>query len=278
VLTFRRQTFVFVEPLASSDFRADLRPQRAEGYWLLKDLMLECEHPLAERLSKAPQQWVLENGYLAVELTYGWVTRLHVRPFAHLPRVDADWRAQLLCWLAKPESLFLKQVFIDLKELEPHASKQQRESDGTALATFPWPAQVEYVSLGCESDGRSAWPRVRRLGAEQATIELVSAPTDVHLDGVSAGHPFRLRHNSRLSWSPNTLKLHLAQAPYFDRWPSWDFVFEHGRWRLVWRHGMPRSTEVKVSGLEFLNLALLDGDEIEVEPNIVLRFRSGEHS
>ncbi|MCA2979750.1 MAG: hypothetical protein INH37_15865, partial [Myxococcaceae bacterium] len=41
---------------------------------------------------------------------------------------------------------------------------------------------------------------------------------------------------------------------------------------LTWRHGAPRSDDIKVNGLDAFNVALLPGDRVEVLGALVLRF------
>ncbi len=268
---------IFVDTLAFSNRAAIPQPTTPESFLVLKDALLEEGHPLGERLSPQRTRLITEHGCVSAELTYGWITTLQVRPFAAIPSGGFDWRVALLLWLARPEAAFLRRVFVDIAELEPQWNDSQTEACATALATFAWPSSLESLSIGCRPQKKpSEYPSfVRFLGGFSARLALVKMAHGVGIDGVAEASPFELQPNSRLSWSPNGTRLHLTQSPYFDRWPSWDFVWSDERWRLSWRHGMPRSSEVKVSGLEFSHLALLPEDEIQVEPGVTLRFGTG---
>lgn len=257
------------------------------AHWgVLADHLLDHGDPLGERISASLGQTaatpIAPHTWLGTHWRHGVLRRAFVsRPewAARMP-----WREALLELLCARTSRFLEEVSIDLPRLEPEASPGELAALARELLTLPWPRWLTRLHFGIHPappmltlpqpmlDER---PRLARAplfqNAERARLVLERATDAIALEGVEGG-VLELAESLRLRVFPRKVLFERPAWPRYDSWPSWDFAFHEGRWFLMWRHGAPRSDDVKLNGMEFFNAALVPGDRVEIMEHLVLRF------
>ncbi|MCA3011688.1 MAG: hypothetical protein INH41_04730 [Myxococcaceae bacterium] len=257
--------------------------QHPASFAVLADQLLDLGDPLGERiaasLGRRASAPLGPHGWVGAEWRHGLLRRVSMsRP--EWPGV-VPWRQALLELLVSREARFLEELTIDLPRLEPDA-------DLLALAhevlELPWPRWLTRLQLGVVARplALEAPPAVRQhltrlrggslfsWGA-RARLVIESAEDALAIEGLDDG-AVDLHEAARIRVFPKKVRIERPTWPRYDSWPSWDFTFHDERWFLTWRHGAPRSDDIKVNGLDAFNVALLPGDRVEVLGALVLRF------
>lgn len=269
-----------VEALALADW---LRPA---PWGVLADRLLDHGDPLGERVSAtlgrrtttplAPHTWI------GATWRHGVLQRVSLsRPewAAQVP-----WRQALLELLVARASRFLEELAIDLPRLEPELSPTELASLAREVLALPLPRWLQTLHFGVHPEAPAllvpeavltSQPRLRRgplfTSSTRARLVLEAGSDGVSLEGLD-GDRLELTESLRIRVFPTRVRFERPQWPRYDSWPSWDFALHEGRWFLTWRHGAPRSDELRVNGMEFFNLALVPGDRLELMQRVVLRF------
>lgn len=257
------------------------------AHWgVLADRLLDHGDPLGERISSAlgettatplsPHTWVGTNW------RHGVLRRAAITRPEWASRVP--WREALLEILCSRSSRFLEELSIDLPRLEPDATPLELTAVARDLLALPWPPWLVRLHFGVLADPPllvtpqtliEHRPRLSRAPlfqrADRARLTLESVTDAFQVEGVTAD-ALELDEGLRVRVFPNKVLFERPVWPRYDSWPSWDFAFHDGRWFLMWRHGAPRSDDVKINGMEFFNAALVPGDRIEVMERLVMRF------
>jgi hypothetical protein len=274
------------------EHRDDGLERRAVDDWantahfgVLADHLLDHGDPLGERIAAGlgtrsshpigPHTWI------GTEWRHGLLRRVSL----NRPEWSAavPWRQALLELLSSRAARFLEEIALDLPRLEPGGDLSALAAELLALPWPRWlkrlhfgllpqpPAMVGASLLGERHPRLSASPLF--ASAERGTLVLESISDAVTLEGLDA--TLALHEGTRIRVFPRKVLFERPTWPRYDSWPSWDFAFHDGRWFLTWRHGAPRSDDVRINGMEFFNAALLPGDRIEVLEQLVLRFETG---
>ncbi|MBL8921643.1 MAG: hypothetical protein JNJ54_22470 [Myxococcaceae bacterium] len=257
------------------------------AHWgVLADHLLDHGDPLGEQISAAlgrrsatplsPHTW------LGTHWRHGVLRRVFISRPEWAGRVP--WREALLEVLCARSGRFLEEVSIDLPRLEPEATAAELAPLAHELLTLPWPRWLTRLDFGLMSTPPNVAtpqrlleerPRLARGAlfhrADHARLVLEAGSDAFALDGLR-GDSLDLAEGLRLRVFPKKVLFERPQWPRYDSWPSWDFAFHDGRWFVAWRHGAPRSDDVKLNGMEFFNAALVPGDRVEIMEHLVLRF------
>lgn len=255
--------------------------ESAAPWSVLADRLLEHGDPLGELITAgarstrplAPHTWV------GTEWRHGLLRRVCLgRPEW---MTEVPWREALLEILSSRASRFLEEISLDLSRIEPEANAKNLALE---LLQLPWPRWLVRLRFGVANEvmvvppsviDRS--PQLERAplfsAGERARLVLERVADDLEVEGLSHD-AVELAEGLRLRVFPNRVLLERPAWPRYDSWPSWDFAFHDGRWFMTWRHGAPRSDEVRINGMEFFNAALAPGDRLEVMQRLGLRFET----
>jgi hypothetical protein len=192
-----------------------------------------------------------------------------------------SWREALLEIMCSRRARFLEEVAIDLHR---HVRAGAISDVAAQLVTLPWPRWLTRLHLGDANEAVllpiSIGVRCPRFdvaplfrSTERARLVLESIADTMTVEGLETGC-VTLHQGLRMRVFPRKVLFERPTWPRFDSWPSWDFSFQSGRWFLSWRHGAPKSDDVKLNGMDFFHTALLAGDRIEVAERVVLRFEA----
>lgn len=255
------------------------------GPWgVLADRLLDHGDALGARLSAALGQRssrpIAPHTWIGASWHHGVLRRVAItRPewAAAVP-----WREALLELLVSPFTRFLEELALDLPRLEPDATADELLALGTELLALPWPRWLTRLHFGTTEaltllppqrllDEAPRLPRTSLFrGGDRAELVLETASDLLAVEGLTPGGT-PLAEGLRVRVFPSKVLFEKPAWPRYDSWPSWDFAFHEGRWFLSWRHGAPRSDEVKINGMEFFTACLVPGDRIEIGP-LTLRF------
>jgi hypothetical protein len=274
------------------EHRDEVLERRAVEDWghtahfaVLADHLLDHGDTLGERiaanLGRRSSHPIGPHTWIGTEWRHGLLRRVALSRPEWSPAVP--WRQALLEVLASRAARFLEEVSLDLPRLEPDS-----ELSGLAreLLELPWPRWLVRLHFGlCANPPtlstaslEAGQPRLRHAplfeSAERGRLVLESATDGLELEGLASG-ALDLHEGTRIRVFPRKVLFERPTWPRYDSWPSWDFAFHDGRWFLTWRHGAPRSDDVRINGMEFFNAALLPGDRVEVLSQLVLRFEPG---
>jgi hypothetical protein len=270
--------------------RDDALEQRAVSAWndtahwgVLADRLLDHGDPLGASISQAlgrrsthplsPHTWV------GVEWQHGVLRRAAFgRPeWTH----TANWREAVLEVLMARQARFLEEVSIDLPRLDAADPGSLRDTASTLLG-LPWPRWLQRLHLGAsatlsmlapEALHQTA-PRLERAplfrAGDTGRLIVESVSDGLVIDGIP-GDALPIAEGLRVRVLPGRVVVERPSWPRYDSWPSWDFGFHDGRWFLAWRHGAPRSDEIRINGMEFFNACLVHGDRIQISEQLVLR-------
>lgn len=257
------------------------------GAWgVLSDRLLDHGDPLGERMTAslglrastplAPHTWI------GAAWRHGVLQRLSLSRPEWASQVP--WRQALLEILVSRPARFLDELAIDLPRLEPEASATELLELGRELLTLPLPTWLSRLHFGALPNAPALLipepvlqrhPRLSRTplfrAGERARLVLESASDLITVDGLEHDR-LELTESLRVRVFPTRVLFERPQWPRYDSWPSWDFALHEGRWFITWRHGAPRSDELRVNGMEFFNAALVPGDRLEIMQRVVLRF------
>lgn len=261
------------------------------AHWgVLADRLLDHGDPLGERISSSLGQRaatpLAPHTWLGTHWRHGVLRRVFISRPEWAGRVP--WREALVEVLCARTSRFLEEVSLDLPRLEPDATAAELTHLARELLALPWPRWLTRLHFGLLAAPPAvvtpqplldACPRLARAPlfhrADRARLVVESATDALALEGFD-GASLELAEALRLRVFPKKVLFERPQWPRYDSWPSWDFAFHDGRWFLMWRHGAPRSDDVKLNGMEFFNAALVAGDRVEVMEQLVLRFEVHE--
>ncbi len=260
-----------------------------EAAWgVLGDWLLDRGDRLGERITHAlgRRSWrpLAPHTWIGATWRHGVLQRVAItRPEW---ATNVPWREALLEILVAREARFLEELSLDLARLEPEATVDELHALSSSLLALPWPRWLRRLHFGVAA-GLSRFPpgelldRVPRLPhadlfgrGERAQLVLESASDRAALEGLERDRT-PLADGFRVRVFPSKVLFERPVWPRYDSWPSWDFAFHDGRWFLSWRHGAPRSDEVKINGMEFFNACLVPGDRIEIGEQVTLRFELG---
>ncbi|MBE2249067.1 MAG: hypothetical protein IAE78_05900 [Myxococcus sp.] len=260
--------------------------ERSAHWAVLADRLLDHGDPLGGQLTAqlghraatplSPHTWV------GTHWRHGVLRRVSItRPeWAHA----VAWREALLEVLVSREARFLEELSLDLPRLEPDASAAELTALSNDLLTLPFPRWLTRLHFGVMPEPpplvtpqalHERTPRLARAPlfrrTERARLVVEQTSDAIALEGFD-GDGLELAEGLRVRVFPRKVRFERPVWPRYDSWPSWDFAFHDGRWFLTWRHGAPRSDELKINGMEFFNAALVPGDRLELMEHLVLRF------
>lgn len=254
------------------------------AHWgVLADRLLDHGDPLGAAISAALGQRssrpIAAHPWVGAHWRHGVLQRLSMgRPeWAHRP----DWRSALLELLVARQARFLEEISLDLPRLEPELNEVQLAAVARQLMTLPWPRWLARLHFGVgtltvvtDQALHQNAPRLARgplfLAGARGRLVLETASDALALEGLPSGG-LALAEGLRVRVFPSKVLFERPSWPRYDSWPSWDFGFHEGRWFLSWRHGAPRSDELKINGMEFFNACLAHGDRIEIGEHVALR-------
>jgi hypothetical protein len=258
------------------------------GPWgVLSDAMLEHADPLGDRISSAlgtrTTTPIAPHTWIGTDWRHGVLRRVVLTRPEWAAQVS--WREAVLELLGCRAARFLEEVVVDLPRLEPDLGRSELAALAGELLALPWPRWLKRLHFGVLADAPATvtpqalherLPRLERgplfSSTEAARLVIETATESFTVEGFVNGASLPLTEGLRLRVFPKRALFESPQWPRYDSWPSWDFVLHQGRWFLCWRHGAPRSDEVKLNGMEFFNAPLLSGDRIEVMQHFAVRF------
>jgi len=257
------------------------------AHWgVLADRLLDQGDPLGQRISASlghrGHTPISPHTWLGTSWQHGVLRRVAItRPewAAGVP-----WREALLEVLVSRDARFLEELALDLPRLEPDASPTQLTTLARELLTLPFPRWLTRLHFGVRGDApglvtpqelHEVTSRLVRgplfQSTEHARLVLESTSDAFAVEGFDAEN-LELTEGLRVRVFPRKVLFERPIRPRYVSWPSWDFAFHEGRWFLTWRHGAPRSDDLRINGMEFFNAALVPGDRITVMEQLVLRF------
>ncbi len=257
------------------------------AHWgVLADRLLDQGDPLGERISASLGQRsnraLSPHTWLGTSWQHGLLRRVAItRPEW---ATGVPWREALLEVLVSRDARFLEELAIDLPRLEPTVSLEELMRIARQLLTLPFPRWLTRLHFGVLPEApalvtpqelHEVMPRLIRGPLFQSTANaqlVLESTSDVFaVEGLDA-ETIELTEGLRVRVFPRKVLFERPIWPRYDSWPSWDFAFHEGRWFLTWRHGAPRSDDLRINGMEFFNAALVPGDRISVMEHLVLRF------
>ena len=259
------------------------------AHWgVLADRLLDQGDPLGERISASLGQRthtpIAPHTWMGTTWHHGVLRRVAItRPewAAGVP-----WREALLEVLVSRDARFLEELALDLPRLEPDASSTELTTLARELLTLPLPRWLTHLHFGVLPTATALvtpqalhdrTPRLVRGPLFQSTEHarlVVESTSDVFAVEGLESQTIELTEGLRVRVFPRKVLFERPIWPRYDSWPSWDFAFHEGRWFLTWRHGAPRSDDLRINGMEFFNAALVPGDRIAVMEHLVLRFEA----
>ncbi len=257
------------------------------AHWgVLADRLLDQGDPLGERISGSLGQRthtpISPHTWLGTSWQHGLLRRVAITRPEWASGVP--WREALLEVLVSRDARFLEELALDLPRLEPDASLDELSTLARELLGLPFPRWLTRLHFGVLPAApalvtpqalHEVSPRLVRgplfQSTEHARLVLESTSDAFEVEGFGTEN-LELTEGLRVRVFPRKVLFERPIWPRYDSWPSWDFAFHDGRWFLTWRHGAPRSDDLRINGMEFFNAALVPGDRISVMEHLVLRF------